>query len=205
MRATPPLLPTSLLPLLPRFNVFPSRRQYQKWSLPTKWSFWAAAIGLISLLLTLWPLSGSDTTSTARNRLLLQVAQELRYNDEWLTSVSQAVQARSSVFPTGSLKTDSILILVEREHEWVLRNAYGEEKYIYQHILLFRDLAHRLGTSVSGQSLTRNLQNSDYTLHDIHFLNNFLYWYISPQLKDNLTLSQLYSLGRRGLPGEQPA
>jgi hypothetical protein len=186
--------------------MLPSRSQYQKWSLPTKWSFWAAAIGipagLISLLLTLWPPSGSNLTSAEHNRLLLQVAQELRYNDEWLTSISQAVQIRSNVFPTGSLKTDGILVLIKWEHDWILRHAYGEEKYIYQHILLLRDLAHRLGSPVSVQSLSRNLRNSGYTLHDVHFLNNFLYWYISPLLKDSLSSRQRYSLGWRGLPGD---
>lgn len=187
-------------------NILPSRRQYQKWSLPSKWSFWAAVIAtpvaIASLLLALWPVSGPSPNVLARNKLLLQAGQELRHNDEWLSSVSEAIQNHSSTFPTGSLKTDGIRTLIEKEHDWVVRNAYGEEKYIYQHILLLQDLAQGLGNPSSSQATIQRLRNSGYTLHDIHFLNNFLFWYISPDLKDSLSYKQLYSLGRQGLPGE---
>lgn len=187
-------------------NMLPSRYQYRKWSLPSKWSFWAALIGtpagLVSLLVALWPTSEPSPDLTARNKLLLQAAQELRYNDEWLSAASQAIQTRSRTFPPGSLQTEGIKTLIKKEHDWLVRNAYGEEKYIYQHILLLQALAQGLGAPTSMKSMMQRLRSSAYTLDDIHFLNNFLLWYLSPNLKDSLSDSQLYSLGIQGLPGE---
>lgn len=186
--------------------MLPSRYQYRKWSLPGKWSFWAAVIGtptgLASLLVALWPASGPSPDLTARNKLLLQAAQELRYNNEWLSAASQAIQTRSRTFPPGSLQTEGIQTVIEREHDWLVRNAYGEEKYIYQHILLLQALAQDLGSPTSMKSMMQRLRSSACTLHDIHFLNNFLLWYLSPNLKDSLSESQLYSLGIQGLPDE---
>lgn len=188
-------------------TMLPTRRQYEKWSLPSKWSFWAAVIGMpvgiVSLFIGFLPLFGKDTTAIERSRLVLQVAQELRYNDEWLSSLGDAAHKRSSSVPTGSLKTDALLLLVQREHDLVVRGAYGDEKYIYQHALQLRDLGSALGTPKSVDQLNRALSNSRYSLHDIHFLNNFLFWYIKPLVTETLSPAQLYSLGWSGLPGER--
>ncbi|MBI5792895.1 MAG: hypothetical protein HZA63_15620 [Rhodocyclales bacterium] len=178
-----------------------------KWSLPAKWSFWASVIGiplgLISLLLGVLPLVGQDQAAVGRGRLVLQVAQELRYNDEWLSSLSIAIQRRSPQLPVGSLKTDGLARLLQREHDRVVSGAYGEEKFIYQHVLLLRDLGAALGSPKSGTNLDGFRGGAKFSLHDIHFLNNFLFWYVRPLMVDELSDSQLYSLGRSGLPGER--
>ena len=187
--------------------MIPSRRQYAKWSLPNKWSFWAAVIGtpigIVSLVLTLWPLSGSSPISADRSRNLFLAAQELRHNDEWLTNLSQSMHAHDGQLPPGSIKTDGLLTLVQTDHDLLLRNAYGEEKHIYQHVLLLRDLSTRLGSPTSKDALTRIVKNLDYTLDDIHFLNNFLFWYIKPHVVDSLSTTQAYSLGWNGLPSDK--
>jgi hypothetical protein len=187
--------------------MLPSPHQYKQWSLPTKWSFWAAIIGipvgLIALMLACVPFFSSDSSKVERNRLLLLVAQELRYNDEWLTSLARAYQLRAPTIPTGSMKTSALMSLIEREHDWVVEKAYGEEKYIYQLAILLKDLGGSLGSPNTVLKIKRFNVLSQYTLHDIHFLNNFLYWYVSPLITENLDQSQRYSLGWAGLPGKQ--
>jgi hypothetical protein len=187
--------------------MLPTRRQYEKWSLPSKWSFWAAVIGIpvgiISLLIGFLPFFGQDAAAIERSQLVLQTAQELRYNDEWLSSLAGATHKRSSNFPVGSLKTDALLLLVQREHDLVVRGAYGEEKYIYQHVIQLRDLGSALGAPKSSDQLSKALSNSSYSLHDIHFLNNFLFWYIKPLITETLSPAQLYSLGWSGLPRDR--
>jgi hypothetical protein len=130
-------------------GVIPSRRQYEKWSLPTKWSFWAAVIGiplgLVSLVIGTVPLFLPSSGDVERNRLLFQVSQELRYNNEWLSSLAVAHETRAARMTVGSLKTDALVALVQRDYEAVVRDAYGEEKHIYQHVLLLRDLGLKLG------------------------------------------------------------
>lgn len=184
--------------------MLPSRHQYYKWSLPSKWSFWAAIvgipIGIVSLILTLWPLVASDPVIAERQRSLLKAAQELRHNHEWLTELSHSIRSRSEQVPTGALKVDGLLQLIETHHDWLLRAAYGEEKYMHQHALMLRDLSLRLGSPESKSALATTLRKLDYTLDDIHFLNNFLFWYIKPHVVENLSSTQLYSLGWNGLP-----
>lgn len=187
--------------------MLPSRRQYEKWSLPSKWSFWAAVIGIplgiISLLLALLPLRNDDPEVVERNRMLLQSAQELRFNDAWLSQLTIASSRRSGELPIGSLKTDGLLRLVENHHDWIVQDAYGEEKYIYQLILELRDVGLRLGSPTSGLQLEKSLGTSDYTLNDINFLNNFIFWYLRPRIEEDLTREQIYSLGWNGLPRGQ--
>ena len=187
--------------------MLPSPRQYDKWSLPSKWSFWAALIGIplgvISLTVGLLPLFSTDTEKTEHTRLVLQVAQELRYNHEWLSSIAVAYQAQSSTLPTGLLKTDALFTLIQREYDLVTKEAYGEEKYIYQHTLLLRDLGVALSSPQSTVELAKFNANSEYSIHDVHFLNNFMLWYLSPLIKETLEEHQLYSLGRFGLPADQ--
>lgn len=187
--------------------MLPSRRQYSKWVLPTKWSFWAAVVGIpvgiVSLILTLLPLTASDPVIAERQRGLLKAAQELRHNDEWLSELSQSIRGRSERVPTGSLKVDGLLQLIEAHPDWLLGSAYGEEKYMHQHALMLRDLSLRLGSPESKSALAGTLRRLEYTLDDIHFLNNFLFWYIKPHVVENLSSAQLYSLGWNGLPTDR--
>jgi hypothetical protein len=59
--------------------MIPTREQFRKWSLPSKWSYWAAVIGIpvgiISLAIGIFPFIQSDTQGIERNRLIFQVAQ----------------------------------------------------------------------------------------------------------------------------------
>jgi hypothetical protein len=185
--------------------MLPSRQQYRKWSLPTRWSFVAAVIGVpvgvVSLALTALPLVCSDgSTEKERARLLLQTAQELRYNHVWLSAVAIAHAERVSTIPTGSVRSKALISLIQREHGKVIEGAYGEQKHVYQLALRLEDLGTALGSPKTSSQLAKFNRRSDYTLHDIHFLNNFLFWYMSPLLIKEVEEAELYSLGWSGLP-----
>jgi hypothetical protein len=164
--------------------MIPTREQFRKWSLPSKWSYWAAVIGIpvgiLSIALGILPFIQSDTERIERNRLIFRVAQELRYNHEWLSEVAAA--ERAQVLPIESLKFDALMTLANREYQRVTEHAYGEEKYIYQEALKLKDLGAALDKPKNTQVEIFNRQ-STHSLHDILFLNDFLHWYLRPLLR----------------------
>lgn len=188
-------------------QMIPTRNQYKKWSLPSKWSFWAAVIGIplgiLSLALGVVPFLRPDTAGLERNRLLLRVAQELRYNDEWLSEVALAVQGNMKSIPPGSLKTDALISFIQNDFELVTRNTYGEEKHIYQEAFKLKDVGQALGLLKSPRDVEVFNHHSEYRVHDVHFLNNFFYWYLWPLIEKELDGKQLYSLGWKGPPRDK--
>lgn len=135
-----------------------------------------------------------------RTRLVLQVAQELRYNHEWLSRLALAHRNKDPTIPVGSLKTDALIALIQRHHDWVVEEAYGEEKYLYQLAFLLQDLSIRLGSPSTIEQVTKFNADSNYSMHDGHFLNNFIFWYLTPFIQNILDERQYYSLGWFGLP-----
>jgi hypothetical protein len=188
--------------------MIPTREQFRnKWSLPSKWSYWAAVIGIpvgiVSLGIGLYPFIQSDTEGIERNRLIFQVAQELRYNHEWLSEVVAAISERSQVLPVGSLKSDALMTLANHEYQRVTEHAYGEEKYIYQEALKLKDLGAALSKLKNYSDVEILNRQATYSLHDMLFLNDFLHWYLRPLIEKELDQQQVYSLGWRPFPADR--
>ena len=187
--------------------MIPNRSQYRKWSLPTKWSYWAAVIGIpvgvLSLALAVFPFLKTDASRVERVQLLFQVGQELRYNREWLAAVAVAVQEKRASIPVGSLKTEALMTLVVREYDRVTSQAYGEEKYIYQQSLQLKELGQSFGSPKTARDVQTFNRRSDCRLHDVLFLNDFLLWYLRPLLEKELDGKQLYSLGWAPFPDKE--
>lgn len=186
--------------------MLPTRSQFNKWALPTKWGFIAALIGIplsiTSLFVTMRPHSDPGIVQTETHRWLFQAAMELRYNHEWLTEVSRRVDRGDKSWLAGSVKTEGLAKLVEHEYDFVTQDAYGEQKNIYGQVLLLRDNGNALASALGdGDIATFNRRNA-LTLHDITFLNGFLLWYLAPRMGESLSEGQLYSLGRHWYPGE---
>jgi len=127
--------------------------------------------------------------------LLLQVGQELHYNDMWLQSMALAYQDQTIQIPLGALKTKALMSLIEHHYDLVVDESYGEEKHIGNLAILLKDLGKSFGTPKSNSEIAKFNKISHQTIHDIHFLNNFLYWYVSPKLAVNLSQAQLDALG----------
>ena len=189
--------------------MLPSKTQFREWTLPSQWTFVAALMGIFASLATLIsltrPVQIQETPGSLGppSALLLQTAQELRYNHEWLSTLAIAHERRSPVLPVGHLKSGAIIELLREAHPKIVEQAYGEEKSIYQLILKFEDLGSRLGTPKSNREITQLNHHSDFTLHDIHFLNNFLLWYLLPLINEEVDLQELYSLGGGSLFAEK--
>lgn len=186
--------------------MLPSRLQYSRWSLPNKYTFWATMFGVplsvLSLVFSLTTYRLEQSREDERNSLLFQAAKELHYNDEWLGSVARAIEEKSYAAPVGRMKTEALLSLVVKEHKALTQNAYGEEKSLYQLALRLSDLSHALPVQINTAEVADFNRRSDYTLHDIHFLNNFLFWYIRPLILEAFSRNDLDQLGWEGLPGE---
>ena len=96
--------------------MFPTVPQYKKWSLPSKWGFWAAVIGIpisiVTVPLSIWPLMLPDQAVAQRNELIFQTAHELRTNRIFLTEAAKAVRSDASSLPQGKVSVDHLLELL---------------------------------------------------------------------------------------------
>jgi hypothetical protein len=163
--------------------MFPTLNQHRKWSLPTKWTFWATVIGLpISLMsfligLPLW--EASDPGRQQREMLVFRTTQELSYNFRWLSQIAQAYKLNNEAMPIGRMKVSGLIELLRQDYPKVIESEYGEGDKIYELSLLLKDAALTLN-AVSKSSEVRAFSNRpDMTLHDVIFLNNFLWWYVA--------------------------
>ena len=187
--------------------MLPNIKQYSKWSLPSKWGFWSALVGIpasiFTIWFTFWPPKADDGELRRLNELVFQTAQDLRGNREYLCEPYTAYGKGSKEYPPGRLKSDALRQLVLHDHEEVIAFAYGEEKYIYQLSQLLGDIGAALGSPKSSGDISSFLSASVMTLHDVAFLNDFLNWYLHPLLSERLTVRQISSLGWKGIPGKQ--
>jgi len=152
------------------------------------------SVSILSLVLGIFTFIQPDEEHIERNCLVFQVAQNFRYNHDWLSEISVAVAERAQVLPTGSLKFDALMSLANRYYQRITENAYGEQKHIYQEILKLRDLGVALGKPRNYSQVELFNRQSMYSLHDILFLNDFLNWYLRPLIEKELNDKQLYSL-----------
>lgn len=185
--------------------ILPSRKQYQRWSLPSKWTFWAGVMAIASLIIGVVGIVPSRDTRADKelNHLILQVAQELRYNTVWLNELAVSYENRSKVVPVGRMKLNALVALANTEFKRIVTDSYGEEKYIYQEIYTLSDLADGLGSPETNEDLAQFNARSKYTLHDVLFLNEFLRWYLRPLFESQLTPAQMYTLGGNAFPDRE--
>ena len=137
-----------------------------------------------------------------RKRLIMRVAQEMRYNSELLGDIARAAEGKRN-FPIGTLKTEGLMALISQDYDGVTEDAYGEEKYIYQEAMKLRDIGNEIRDIRSVSNLSAFNERSQYTLHDALFLNDFLLWYIRPIIEKELTGRHLYTLGWHPFPNNE--
>lgn len=188
------------------FNtLFPTVAQYKKWSMPTKWGFWSALIGIptgiLGLLLGVMPLL-NDPRREARSNDLFKAAQELLYNREYLSAVSLSLNSNSASLTLGSIKTNALIHVFDKHFGLVTNDAYGEQKHLYQLTLTLKDIGTQIDRVSRPTELKGLIRKSEFSADDILFLNDFLLWYLKPILNDELTLEQKSTFGPLNLPNE---
>lgn len=187
--------------------MFPTKKQYRKWSLPARCSFWGAIIGIplgaVSLGVGFWPVFQPDTSAAQRKELVLKTAHELRYNREFLTYLAHAVREGTSNLPVGKVSADSLVSLMEKHYDLVTKGAYGEEKNLYRLSLQLRYLSEQILPLKTLRELDEFQRKSEWSIDDILFLNDFLNWYLRDLIAHELNERQLYSLGVWGFPRDE--
>lgn len=168
-------------PVVKGNGLFPNRKQYKKWSLPNKWSFWAAFFGLpiavISLFSSSFPILDRDDSLREKYQFKFQVTEELEYNIYWLVKEAEA-KNKNQPIPIGMLKTKAFLKLIDNEYINISKHSYGEEKQLYQLALALNDLSAEINKNSSKSGLKSFEKRSDFNIHDVLFLNKFFLWYL---------------------------
>ena len=154
--------------------MFPTKAQYRRWSLPTKWGFWSAFIGiplaLISLGAGFLPLLQFDTSDAGRKELVFKTAQELRYNREFLTALAQASRQKASNLPIGKINTDSLVTLTEKYYGLITEDSRGEQKHLYRLSLQLRHLGEQISLLKTPAQLRDFQRQGEWSMDDVVFL-----------------------------------
>jgi hypothetical protein len=148
------------------------------------------------------PVFQTGPREIERRQLIFRVAQELRFSSQWLSELALCDQEGDCSPPAGSVKAENVMLLMQTDFDLVTKSSHGEEKHLFQLTLQLGELGKALGSPRSRAEVKAFNKRSDWTIHDIHFLNNFLHWYLRPTISDHLTEHEIYSLGFDGFPGE---
>jgi len=139
---------------------------------------------------------------TEWNQLVLQAAQELQYNHEWLSGLALAIDKRAPTLPSGAVKARALETVVRHARNSPSAHAGGEEKYVYEDVLKLGELGLALGSPDTASQVERFERLSSYSIHDVLFLNDFLRWYLRPTIEKELDTQQLHSLGWTSSSGD---
>jgi hypothetical protein len=185
--------------------MFPTKKQLQNWSLPSKWTFWGAvvgiSIGIVSLILTLIPLFEKDDRATSRNQLIFKVAHEFLLNRVYLTALAQLARKDDGTMPIGRINADTLVSLMEQHYDLVTKDAFDERNHLYQLALELKSLGAFLAGIISFDRLKAFHESSAWSVDDVLFLNDFLHWYLRSLITEYLSKPQLHYLGFYDLPG----
>jgi hypothetical protein len=168
--------------------MLPSREQWRKWSLPSKYSLVGLALGILGLGIGIVPLlpntktaplvnSGESAPSNDFQRLVIAARSELFYASRCLSSYKLLYwQNDAQVCPPPDLNRTAELI--DRYHGILEVNTYGEMWALDEipREIRARSLAY---SRIRSPEAMRTLENDGgYTLKDIWFKAQFLNWYL---------------------------
>ena len=184
--------------------MIPKVRLFRQWAWPTRWSVLASVatvVGVMLAALALWvAVTGPSheralEKSEERRILIFRAAQELRSNSDLLTQLVAMKGNETVRLDRSRYSVEALKILMSEHFDEVTKNAYGEEKYIYQHILRLDRWLDAISILNSAESVSRWDRDSEFTAYDALFLNDFIWWYLYPIIDDQLTVEQKRGLG----------
>jgi hypothetical protein len=186
--------------------MFPTKKQLAGWSLPSKYTFWGAVIGIplamISLIIQfIIPLFQKDNHAAIRSQLIFKVAHEFLLNRTYLSALAQLVRKDNGTLPIGRVNADALLLLMEQHYDLVTKDAYGEQKYLYPLSLELKSLGGFLAGITSFYQLKAFHESSAWSVDDVLFLNDFLHWYLRSFITKYPSTPQLHYLGFYDSPG----
>ncbi len=189
--------------------MIPKIRQFRQWALPTRWSVVASlatVVGAMLAALALWvAVTGPSheralEKSEERQILIFRAAQELRSNSDLLTQLVAMKGNETVRLGLSPYSVESLRILTSGHFDEVTKNSYGEEKYIYQEVLRLDRWLDAISILDSAESVSKSNLESEFTIYDALFLNDFLWWYLYPIIDEQLTAEQKQGLGWEPYP-----
>lgn len=189
--------------------MIPSAHQFRRWTLPTRWSFAASIgslIGVVLAVIALWisiagPSRERDHERTAeRHELVFQAAQELRSNSELLAQIGSLEAGETLALGADPYSVDALKALTSGHFSELTKDAYGEEKYIYQEVLRLGRWLNAMSSLSSSEAVSHWNQTQEFTVHDALFLNDFLWWHLHPAIENDLSDAQKRGLGWETYP-----
>jgi len=191
--------------------MLPRRRQWSKWSLPSKYSAWSLLVSIVGTLITVWAIWEFNIRADAsvENRkfhsLLFQSMHELRSTKEALCDIASGLDrlAMSIAYPELPVRRPKVAATIElarHYHERIIKESYGDEKYILQLFFRLEDVAKALNKAHTWEAIVAFRQNGEMSIVDALFLASFLNWYLRPFAEDTLTSLEVSSLGWQPFP-----
>ena len=189
--------------------MIPSAEQFRRWALPTRWTFMASVAAMIGLALAgagLWvSVTGPARERTVqiaeeRRELVFLASQELRQNSELLSQLATLDAVETVAVGQSAYSASSLKLLASEHYSEVTKHAYGEEKYIYQEILKLERWLGAISNVGTSRAAADWNQNSEFTVQDVLFLNDFLWWYLHPMIEEELSGTQKRALGWEPYP-----
>jgi hypothetical protein len=193
--------------------MLPTRRQWSKWSLPSKYGAWGLLVSILGTLISVWAIweFNIQAEANAENRkfhsLLFQSVHELRSTREALCDLSGgleriAVGLAYPELPVSRPKTTATVELATLYHDRITKLSYGEEKYILQLFLRLGDATRALEQALTWEAIVAFNHNGEMSVADVLFLASFLNWYLRPFAEDSLTNFEISTLGWQSFPGD---
>ena len=189
--------------------MIPSAHQFRRWTLPTRWTFAASIgslIGVVLAVVALWvaiagpSLERERERTTERHALAFQAAQELRSNSELLAQIGSLEADETLSLGTDPYSADALQALISGHFSELTKDAYGEEKYIYQEVLRLGRWLNAMSSLSTSEAVSHWNRTQEFTVHDALFLNDFLWWYLHSTIEDDLSDAQKRGLGWGSYP-----
>ncbi len=166
------------------WHLWPTRRQWRSWSLPSKYSFVGVLLGLLGLLIAALQLYSDDSAkvykpnSEPSTDVYAAAFEELKSNIRCLNSLRLQIE-NSLEWPicrTSHVKIDNVF---QNYFYEIGMTNYGEDNVLlYQWGLVNSALKER-GQAQTVQELVEINKSSELTLRDLYFLQCFNLWYLS--------------------------
>lgn len=184
--------------------MIPGRNQFRRWQLPTQWSFLASIATLIGLIVAILaflasfylPIADRQESGAAERRTALFTAgHELRHNSELIAEILTDQSQNGVVLGAEPYSTEATQNLLSTHYDQLTEESLGEDRYLYQQLLLLNEWLSAIQGVRSKADVRKWDANSSFTVADVLFLNDFIWWYLHPAFQEHLPTTKFRSPG----------
>lgn len=166
---------------------FPSRSQWAKWALPSKYSFWGLILTIVGLVLTIdgpmpivWSIFSSKPDLGRPNDpftpILKNARSEIRSNIQCIDSYRYQLESDAD-WPVCRMTHSDIDRLFQNKFFVIGKNVYGEDITLMWQWKTLDAAIDRLNRAEKINDLRKIEPKLDLSFRDIYFIQAFLLWY----------------------------